>query len=142
MAMRESGRRKPIVRLVGEGREYSMPSMRAIFHADGGETGDAYSVSEWRLEPNSDGPGAHSHEANDEIFRVTEGTMSVLVGGEWIDAPAGSVIVVPAGIAHDFANRTDAAAALFNVFIPGGFEKNMPKIVKWHEENGWARSRL
>ena len=97
---------------------------------------DAYSVSEWWLEPKSDGPGPHSHEANDEIFRIVEGTMSVLVGEHWIDAPAGSTIVIPAGTTHDFANRTDAPAALFNVFIPGGFETNMPEIVKWYEENG------
>ena len=129
-------RRKPIMRLPGEGRDYRMPAMRAVFHADGEETGDAYSVSEWRLEPNSDGPGAHAHEANDEIFRIVEGTMSVLVGERWIDAPAGSTIIIPAGVTHDFANRTDAPAALFNVFIPGGFEKNMPEIVKWYEENG------
>ena len=128
--------RQPIVRLPGEGREYRMPAMRAVFHADGEETDDAYTVSEWWLEPNSDGPGAHSHEANDEIFRIVEGTMSVLVGEHWIDAPAGSTIVVPAGVTHDFANRTDAPAALFNVFIPGGFEQNMPDILKWYEENG------
>jgi mannose-6-phosphate isomerase-like protein (cupin superfamily) len=130
-------RHEPIVRLPGEGREYLMPAMRAVFHADGEETdGGAYTVSEWWLEPKSGGPGAHSHEANDEIFRIVEGTMSVLVGEHWIDAPAGSTIVVPAGVTHDFANRTDAPAVLFNVFIPGGFEQNMPDILKWYEENG------
>jgi mannose-6-phosphate isomerase-like protein (cupin superfamily) len=129
-------RKEPVVRLPGEGREYRMPAMRAVFHADGEETGNTYSVSEWWLEPRSDGPGAHSHEANDEIFRIVEGRMSVLVGDRWIDAPAGSTIVVPAGTTHDFANRTDARAGLFNVFIPGGFEKNMPEIMKWYEENG------
>ena len=128
--------RLPVIRQPGEGREYRMPVMRAVFQADGEETGDAYTVSEWWLEPNSDGPGAHSHEANDEIFRIVEGTMSVLVGGKWIDAPAGSTIIVPAGTTHDFANRTDAPAALFNVFIPGGFETNMAAIMKWYEENG------
>jgi mannose-6-phosphate isomerase-like protein (cupin superfamily) len=128
--------RQPIVRLPREGREYRMPAMRAVFHADGEETGGAYSVSEWWLEPKSDGPGPHSHDANDEIFRIVEGTMSVLVGEHWIDAPAGSTIVVPAGVTHDFANRTDAPAGLFNVFIPGGFEENMPEILKWYEENG------
>jgi mannose-6-phosphate isomerase-like protein (cupin superfamily) len=129
-------RRAPIVRLPGEGRQYRMPAMRAVFHADGAETGDAYSVSEWWLEPGSDGPGAHSHDANDEIFRIVEGTVAVLVGDRWIDAPAGSVIVIPAGVTHDFANRASARACLFNVFIPGGFEKNMPEIVKWYDENG------
>ena len=128
--------REPVVRLAGEGRDYRMPAIRAVFHADGEETGDAYSVSEWRLEPNSGGPGAHSHDDNDEIFRIVDGTMSMLVGDRWIDAPSGSVIVVPAGTTHDFANRTDAPAALFNVFIPGGFETNMPDIVKWYEDNG------
>jgi mannose-6-phosphate isomerase-like protein (cupin superfamily) len=134
--MKAGRRREPIMRLPGEGRAYNMPAMRAVFHADGEETGDAYTVSEWWLEPRSDGPGAHSHEANDEIFRIIEGMMSVLVGERWIDAPAGSVIVVPAGVTHDFANRTEARAGLFNVFIPGGFEKNMPDIVRWYEENG------
>ena len=56
--------------------------------------------------------------------------------GTWIDAPAGSTIVIPAGVTHDFANRTDVRACLFNVFIPGGFEQNMPAIVNWYEENG------
>ena len=128
--------REPVVRLAGEGRDYRMPAIRAVFHADGEETGDAYSVSEWRLEPNSGGPGAHSHDDNDEIFRIVDGTMSMLVGDRWIDAPSGSVIVVPAGVTHDFANRTDAPAALFNVFIPGGFEANMADIVKWYDDNG------
>jgi len=134
--MQETMQRQPIVRLPGEGRKYRMPVMHAVFHADGEETGGTYSVSEWWLEPKSDGPGAHSHEANDEIFRIIEGTMSVLVGENWVDAPAGSTIIIPAGTTHDFANRTDARAGLFNVFIPGGFETNMPAIVKWYEENG------
>ncbi len=128
--------RLPVVLSPGEGRIYWMPTMRAVFKADGEETANRYSVSEWWLEPGSDGPGSHSHEANDEIFWVIEGTPSLLVGGEWIDAPAGSCIVIPAGVTHDFANRTQALAGLFNVFIPGGFEPNMPAVVKWLEENG------
>ena len=131
----DAKQRRPIVRLPGQGRAYQMPTMRAVFHADGEESSNRYSVSEWWLEPMSDGPGAHSHEANDEIFYTVLGTPSVLVGEEWIDAPAGSCIVIPAGVTHDFANRTQARAGLFNVFIPGGFEENMPAIVKWFEEN-------
>ncbi len=37
---------------------------------------------------------------------------------------------------HGFENRTGSEAGLLNVFIPGGFEENMPMIVKWYEENG------
>ena len=34
-----------------------------------------------------------------------------------------------------FANRTDKKAGMLNVDIPGGFEKNMPSMVKWFEDN-------
>ena len=31
---------------------------------------------------------------------------------------------------HDFENRTVLRAGALNVFIPGGFESNMPAIVE------------
>ena len=126
---------RPIVLGPDEGRHYRMPAMRAVFKADGNETQDRYCVSEWWIEPHGHGPGAHRHEANDEIFYVTAGTASVLVGDVWHDAPKGSFFLIPAGTVHDFANRTGDPACLFNVFIPGGFERNMPAIVKWFEDN-------
>lgn len=125
----------PIVVGPDQGRIYRMPTMRAVFKADGAETQDRYCVSEWWVDPNSDGPGAHSHEANDEIFYVTNGTASVLVGDQWVDAPSGTFLLIPAGTTHDFANRTDEPVCLFNVFLPGGFETMMPAVMKWYEEN-------
>ncbi|WP_442583395.1 cupin domain-containing protein [Mesorhizobium sp. ASY16-5R] len=124
----------PIVLGPDEGRAYAMPAMRAVFKADGAETGNRYSISEWWVEPHSAGPGAHSHAANDEIFYVIEGTAALLVGDRWIDAPRGSFFLIPAGLTHDFANRTGEPMGLFNVFVPGGFETNMPAVVKWFEE--------
>ncbi|MEQ1950526.1 cupin domain-containing protein [Mesorhizobium yinganensis] len=126
----------PIVLGPGEGRCYAMPAMRAVFKADGAETGNRCSVSEWWVEPHCAGPGAHSHEANDEIFYVIEGTALVMVGDRWIDAQRGSFVFIPAGTTHDFANRTGKPAGPFNVFVPGGFETNMQGIVKWFEEKG------
>jgi quercetin dioxygenase-like cupin family protein len=106
----------------GAGRAYEWGAMRGVFKADGEETGDAYCVSEWSVLPGGEGPGPHSHPLNVELFVVTEGTMSFLAGDEWIDAPAGTFLRIPAGVTHDFANRTDAPATAFNVFVPGGFE--------------------
>jgi mannose-6-phosphate isomerase-like protein (cupin superfamily) len=113
---------EPLILGPGEGRAYELGSMRGVFKADGDETGDRYCVSEWSVEPREKGPGPHHHDENEELFLVTEGTMSFLVGKEWIDAPRGTFLRVPAGVTHDFANRTDAPATAFNVFIPGGFE--------------------
>lgn len=125
----------PLILKEGQGRTYHCGSMAAIFKADENETDEKYSVSEWWLEPNSDGPGAHQHEANDEVFYMLEGTISILVGDKWRDAGKGSFLRVPARTTHDFKNKTDQKAGVLNFFIPGGFERNMPSIVKWFEEN-------
>jgi mannose-6-phosphate isomerase-like protein (cupin superfamily) len=117
------------------GRVYEMGAMRAVFKADGAETSDRYCVSEWWLDPHTQGPGAHQHEENDEVFYVLEGTPSMLIGAAWVDAPPGSFMLIPRRTLHDFENRTDRRAGLLNFFIPGGFEPLMPAIVKWFEEN-------
>jgi mannose-6-phosphate isomerase-like protein (cupin superfamily) len=113
------------------GRRYDLGAMQAVFKADGAETGDRYSVSEWWLDPQSDGPGVHQHDANDEIFVALVGHPSVFAGDRWYELDPGSTVVIPAGIYHDFANRSGERAGLLNVFVPGGFEQNMPEIVAW-----------
>lgn len=119
----------------GEGRIYECGTMTAVFKADENETAEKYSVSEWWLEPNSGGPGAHQHDENDEVFYVLEGTTSFLVGDTWIKADKGSFLRIPAKTIHDFKNETNSKTGVLNFFIPGGFERNMPAIVKWFEEN-------
>lgn len=126
---------KSIVLGPGAGRSYPMGRISALFKADGDETGGRYSISEWWLEPNTQGPGAHCHEEEDCIFYVIEGTMSILVGERWIDAPRGSFVLAAAGVKHDFENRSRARAGILNLSIPGGFEKDMPAIAQWFAEN-------
>jgi mannose-6-phosphate isomerase-like protein (cupin superfamily) len=125
----------------GEGRHYDAGPMHAVFKADGEETGARYAVSEWFLEPGEQGPGPHSHEENDELFYVLTGTMSFMAGSEWIDAPAGSFLRIPAGTTHDFHNRGDERAGALNVFIPGGFETMMPRIVSYFEQGGGSTEK-
>jgi mannose-6-phosphate isomerase-like protein (cupin superfamily) len=127
-------KRASIVLLPGKGRSYAMGRISAVFKADGDETQNAYSVSEWWLEPHTQGPGAHSHE-EDDVFYVIEGTMSFLIGDRWIDAPRGSFMLVPGGMTHDFENRSSSRAGVLNLSIPGDFEKDMPAIARWFAEN-------
>ena len=119
----------------GQGRVYDCGTMTAIFKADENETAENYSVSEWWLEPNSEGPGAHSYENNDEVFYVLEGTTSFLTGDKWIDAEKGTFLRIPAKTVHDFKNKNDKRTGVLNFFIPGGFERDMPSIVKWFEDH-------
>jgi mannose-6-phosphate isomerase-like protein (cupin superfamily) len=138
--MAREKKRVPIVLPLGAGRAYEMGPLRAVFKADGDETRKRYSISEWWLEPYTRGPGAHTHE-EDDVFFVIEGTMSFFVGGAWIDAPKGSLVIAPGGTAHDFENRTAKRAGALNVSVPGDFEPHMAGIADWFRARSAAASR-
>jgi mannose-6-phosphate isomerase-like protein (cupin superfamily) len=141
MAKRKATKTRRPVRLApGEGREYAMGPLRAVFKADGDETNGRYSISEWWLEPRTKGPGAHQHD-EDDVFYVLEGTMSVRVGTEWIDAKKGAFVLVPGGVLHDFENRTNKRAGILNVSVPGDFESDMPGIAQWFRDRSPADAR-
>jgi len=126
--------RRPVVLGPGQGRAWPMGRIGAVFKADGDETAQRYSISEWWLEPHTQGPGAHAHD-EDDIFYVIEGTMSLRIGDTWTDAPRGSFVLVPGGTTHDFENRSDARAGVLNLSIPGAFEPHMPGIAQWFAEH-------
>jgi mannose-6-phosphate isomerase-like protein (cupin superfamily) len=137
----EQDERRPVVLEPGEGRLYSMGRISALFKADGAQTGHGYSISEWWLDPYTTGPGAHLHP-EDDVFYVLAGTMSVLVGTEWFEGRAGSFILVPGNVTHDFENRGAERAGILNVKIPGAdFEEEMPGIVQWFAEHPPSDSR-
>jgi mannose-6-phosphate isomerase-like protein (cupin superfamily) len=133
--------RHPVVLGPGEGRAYPMGRVSAVFKADGEETGQGYSISEWWLDPHTKGPGAHSHP-EDDVFYVLAGTMSVMVGTEWIEASTGSFVLVPGNVTHDFENRGSERAGMLNVSAPGNFEQNMPGIAQWFVERSPADTRV
>jgi len=130
--------RKPVVLRPGGGRSYPMGRITAVFKADGDETAGGYSISEWWLEPHTKGPGAHAHP-EDDVFFVLEGTMSLRVGEEWLEAPAGSFVLVPGGVTHDFENRGDVRSGVLN-FFPGVFEPAMAGIADWFAKNPPGRA--
>ena len=132
-------RTTPSVLAPGEGRAYNLGTMSGVFKADEDETAATYSIAEWWLDPHSQGPGAHSHDANDDIFYVIEGTVRFLLGDRWIDAHKGTFLRVPPGLVHDFANETDAKAGLLNIYVPGGFEREMPAIADWFAKRTGSR---
>ena len=109
--------------------------MHAEFLADGTESEDRYSVSHWYVDAGKPGPGPHAHEANEELFYVIEGTMMFQVGEQHLEACAGTFLRIPAGVTHDFYNTSAGRAGVLNLFIPGGFERNMPTIVAWFRDH-------
>lgn len=70
-----------------------------------------------------------------DVFYVLAGTMSFLVQGEWVDAGAGSFVLIPGGQTHDFENRGLVRAGVLNFSVPGGFEQSMPAISEWFRDH-------
>jgi mannose-6-phosphate isomerase-like protein (cupin superfamily) len=54
--------------------------------------------------------GLHIHPLQEERFEVVEGTMRFRMGRKKIVAGPGDVVVVPAGVKHDFANAGEEEA--------------------------------
>jgi mannose-6-phosphate isomerase-like protein (cupin superfamily) len=54
--------------------------------------------------------GLHVHPKQEERFEVVSGTMRFRLRGERVTAGPGDVVVVPAGVPHDFANGGDETA--------------------------------
>lgn len=117
-----------------------MGPLDAIFKADGAETNGGYSISEWWLEPYTKGPGAHQHD-EDDVFYVLDGTVSFFVGGKWIEAPKGSLVIAPGGTPHDFENRSAKRAGFLNLSVPGDFEPHMKGIAAWFRARPAADAR-
>ena len=77
-----------------------------------------------QLAPQGSGSPLHVHHREDEWFYVIEGTLTFWVGGEVIDAPAGSFVYGPRDIPHTFIVSSSEARFLL-VTEPAGFEQFM-----------------
>ena len=53
-----------------------------------------------------------------DLAYVVPGTARFTVGETTYEAPAGTLVMVPPGVPHTFANPTDAATVLLNTFTP------------------------
>jgi hypothetical protein len=49
-------------------------------------------------------------------------------------------LAIPAGVTHDFENRSGSRAGALNLFLPGGFETMMPSIVDWFDSQNASDS--
>jgi quercetin dioxygenase-like cupin family protein len=85
---------------------------------DGSTTDHRLGVGEITLPPRTTGPPQHRHARHDEGFYVVSGTASFTVGDTTHTAAAGTLVMVPPGAPHTFANPGDEPAVLLNTFTP------------------------
>jgi mannose-6-phosphate isomerase-like protein (cupin superfamily) len=100
----------------------------ARFIAHGADAGGRVSITDIVLAPRFPGPRVHVHRQMTDMFFVLEGTLTVRLGDEEHEAGPGSFILAPPGVAHTFANRSEAPTRVLNVQSPGGLEQYLKEV--------------
>lgn len=110
----------PAVSVVGprDGETIVLGTTRMRVLEDGSHTGHRLAIAESVLAPHTQGPPQHSHGRHDEGFYVLSGTVRFTVGDEDHDATEGTLVMIPPGVPHTFANLTGQPAVMLSTFTP------------------------
>ncbi|MFD8542507.1 cupin domain-containing protein [Streptomyces sp. NPDC059649] len=110
----------PAVSVVGpaDGETIFLGTTRLRVLEDGSNTGHRLGIAESVLAPHTPGPPQHRHAQHDEGFYIISGTVRFTVGEKDYDATAGTLVMVPPGAPHTFANVTDQPAVMLSTFTP------------------------
>ena len=68
------------------------------------------------------GPPPHRHLAENELFMITEGSISFTAGDETRSVSAGQSVFVPRGARHLYRNEGTTPARMIAVYTPAGME--------------------
>ena len=90
------------------------------------ESGGRISVIVSRMPAGAGGPPLHKHDF-DEAFYVLDGELTFQVEGELLTARTGALMFAPGGVAHTFANRSEAPALFLITCTPAGFEREFAR---------------
>ena len=88
----------------------------------GADTGGLVAVGDAHMPPMSAGPSLHVHTNEDEASYVVEGVLTVVLGDERFDVPAGGIAWLPRGVPHTFANLTADPVRVVGMIVPAGLE--------------------
>jgi quercetin dioxygenase-like cupin family protein len=114
----------------GEGEHHDAGAAQIFIKADGEHTGGSFYLAESTLAPGFAGPPPHRHRRLHDMFYVLEGTLTLLLGEETVEAGPGSFACVPPGVVPTFRNDSDGAVRLLNFNTPAGFEHYMRDLAE------------
>ena len=109
-----------IVRGPGEGNLLELGPNRLLMKAEVGDGDGTFYLGEMTL-AEFPGPPPHVHERHLDSFFVLDGTLTLRLGEETVQAAAGSYAYVPPGNVHTFSSGGSVRA--LNVMAPAGFEQ-------------------
>jgi mannose-6-phosphate isomerase-like protein (cupin superfamily) len=123
-ADQKGGRMEATVHRPGEGEQIGGPTAVTI-KATGEETNDSFYLGEVVVQPGFPGPPPHIHERLHDMFYVLDGTLTMRLGDETTELPAGSFACVPPGVVHTFSNPGERPVRVLNFNTPAGWENYM-----------------
>jgi len=100
------------------GEAIQLGPTRMRIREDGATTSHRLGIGEITLAPHTEGPPQHRHARHDEGFYVVSGMARFTVGETDYDAPAGTLVMIPPGAPHTFANPTNDTTVVLNTFTP------------------------
>lgn len=119
--------KKSIVCQAGQGHDYWVWGDLYSFKATGEETSGKYALVEMTANPGSGTP-PHIHHAEDEMFYVLKGELTLWLDQEKSVADPGTFVAVPKGTVHRWSNESQSPATVLVFLVPAGFEAFLMKI--------------
>ena len=113
-----SARNEVVVTGPDGGENVDLGPARVRILEDGSHTGHRIGIAEIIIPPHTPGPPQHRHAQHDEGFYVVSGAARFTVGQTDHEAPAGTLVMVPPGAPHTFANPGDVPLVMINTFTP------------------------
>ena len=113
---------RPFALAPGEGTSVENPTAGVTtFKATSDQSGGGLTAIEGVSAP-GEGPPLHVHGEQDEFIHVLEGTYTVKLGDDLIEAPPGSFVFIPRDTPHTWQNVGDGPARFLAALIPASAE--------------------
>lgn len=117
-----------VVRGRGEGDVVTIGASSALFKVETSDGDGTFSLTETTIEPGFPGPVTHVHDRLLDSFYVLEGTLTMRLGSETLEAPPSTYAFIPPGNVHTFSNPTEERVRVLNLMAPAGFEQYLKEM--------------
>ena len=119
---------KPVYIPPGAGIKGNIAVNEIVFKLSKEQTSGNLGSAETTLYPGYMGAVPHRHQNFDEVCRVLEGTLTIMVGEEIFTVEAGGWHLRPRGIVHSFWNSGKVPVKFIELYLPGGHEVYMQEL--------------
>jgi mannose-6-phosphate isomerase-like protein (cupin superfamily) len=119
------GAARPVLLQPEDGARGQVGGNRLQFKVSRQDTGGACATLEGNLAPGYMGAVPHRHRGIDEVVRVLDGELSILVENDVVRVRAGGWHLRPRGQVHAFWNEGRRPVRFIEMYLPGAHEAYM-----------------